>query len=327
MTQNPQSETPRHLRVGFVVFDGMTMLDVTGPAEVFRYARQEGLNIEMPLIAQREGDVRTASGFALSGAQRPEQVGPLDIAIVAGGDELPHSYPDGLLAAAESAACQAGQVASVCTGAFVLAELGLLDRRRATTHWRHAGTLARRFPQIDVSPHAIFVRDGNCLTSAGVSAGIDLALAIVEDVIGAASTREIARELVVFMQRPGSQSQFSAGLESITPRDSLLHEAMTEVAADPALEHTAASMAERASLSPRHLARQFWREVGTTPHRWLQSVRLQRAQNLLLDGRGVLEAAAFSGLGSDDTLRRVLMRESGLTPREYVRRFSTTKSA
>lgn len=324
MTDNPQIQTAHSLTIGFVVFSGVTMLDVTGPAEVFRTAARAGLDIQMVLIAAEPGEIATTSGFALAGARPLDPATVFDAVIVAGGDDLPTTFPAGLLDTARNAIGQIRRIASVCTGAFVLAELGLLDGRRATTHWRHASALARRYPRVDVTPDAIFVRDKNIITSAGVSAGIDLALALVEDEFGMEPTREIARELVLFLQRPGGQSQFSSGVESFVPRDSVLRKVTDTVLADPAGPHTVGSMAETASLSSRHLTRLFRAEFDTTPHAWLQLSRLQRAQQLLLQNLSVTEAARISGLGSDETLRRAMLRAIGLSPREFVRRFSST---
>jgi transcriptional regulator GlxA family with amidase domain len=216
-------------------------------------------------------------------------------------------------------------VASVCTGAFVLAEAGLLDGRRATTHWRRAADLARRFPRVRVEPDAIHVRDGRYVTSAGISAGIDLALALVEDDHGAGVAREVARELVVFLQRPGGQSQFSTALATPPARGDLLRTLVAAVLADPAADHSLPAMAAAAAVSPRHLARLFRAELGTTPARWVERVRLDRAQQLLLDGHSVTSAAELSGLGSDETLRRAFARHLGTTPTHYRRRFATTR--
>jgi transcriptional regulator GlxA family with amidase domain len=229
-----------------------------------------------------------------------------------------------LLDAVRDAAAGARRVASVCTGAFVLAELGLLDGRRAATHWRHASALARRYPRVLVEPDAIHVRDGRYVTSAGISAGIDLTLALVEEDHGAAVARSVARELVVFMQRPGGQSQFSAALAVPPARSDLLRSVIEGVLADPAADHGLAAMAARAAVSPRHLTRLFRSELGTTPGRWLERVRFDRAQQLLLEGHGVTAAAFGSGLGSDETLRRVFARQLGTTPSEFRARFGTT---
>ena len=312
-------------RVGIVVFDGVTMLDVSGPSDVLHQAGRVAEPYELVLVAPRGGQVGTSNGLALSGAVAPADAGVLDTVVVAGGDRLSEQPLErALLDAVAEVATRATRVASVCTGAFVLAELGMLDDRRATTHWRHAERMARRYPRVHVEPDAIHVRDGRYLTSAGISAGIDLSLALVEEDHGADAARAVARELVVFMQRPGGQSQFSTALETPPPHTDLLRDLIADVLADPAADHTLPTMAARAAVSSRHLTRLFNSELNTTPARWLENVRLDRARQLLLSGHSVTTAARASGLGSDETLRRVFAKHLGTTPSEYRMRFATT---
>ncbi|MFF4418321.1 GlxA family transcriptional regulator [Streptosporangium sp. NPDC001559] len=308
-------------RVAFVVFDGVTLLDVSGPLEVLHQAGR----YTSVLVSPRGGDVRTASGPTLAATTTAADAGPVDTVVVAGADHLAERGPeDELLTAVAALADRAARVASVCSGAFVLAALGLLDGRRATTHWRHARALARRHPLVRVEPDALHIRDGRYVTSAGISAGIDLALALVEHDHGADAARDIARELVVFMQRPGGQSQFSTALATPPARGDLLRSLTASVLADPAADHSLPAMAASASVSTRHLTRLFQTELNTTPARWVERVRLDRAQQLLLDGHSITSAARHSGLGSDETLRRTFARHLGTTPTEYRRRFGTT---
>lgn len=312
-------------RVGFMVFDGVAMLDVGGPSEVLHQAGRFGHPYETVLISAHGGDVRTSSGPVLSGTVTAAEAGRVDTVVVAGGDSLAEQPLDEkLLASTRTMASRAARVASVCTGAFVLAGLGLLDGRRATTHWRHVDTLARRHPRIRVEPNAIHVRDGRFVTSAGISAGIDLALALVEEDHGADATRSTAREVVVFLQRPGGQAQFC---EPTTPstRSDLLRTLISSVLTDPAADHNLPAMARTAAVSARHLTRLFHTELGTTPARWVERIRLDHAQQLLLDGHSVTAAARHSGLGSDETLRRAFARHLGITPTQYRRRFATTR--
>jgi transcriptional regulator GlxA family with amidase domain len=311
-----------------LVFDGVTMLDVTGPAEVLSKARQFGAEYQLSLVSPAGGDVVTSTGMALAGTQRLGAVGSFDTVIIAGGDSLPWGLlDDELLDTARTLCGGAARVASVCTGAFILAALGDLDGRRATTHWRHAQRLAQGYPRIDVQPDAIFVIDGSVLTSAGVSAGIDLALALLEQDHGAELARQVARELVVFLQRPGGQSQFSTATRGPTPSSASVRALQADVVADPAKNHSLSSMAAAAAMSPRQLTRLFRDQVGTTPARWLESVRLEAAQRLLLDGHSVTSAAELSGLGSDETLRRVFGRHLGIAPSDYRQRFATSRPA
>ncbi|MFE7665321.1 GlxA family transcriptional regulator [Streptomyces celluloflavus] len=312
-------------RVAFLVFDGVTMLDVSGPVEVVHQAVRLGCPYQLTLVSPRGGQVATSSGLALAGAIAVADAGPFDTVVVAGADRLAdRPVEEELLAAAGTLAERATRVASVCSGAFVLGALGLLDGRRATTHWRHAEALARRYPKVRVEPDALYIRDGRYLTSAGISAGIDLTLALVEDDHGAETAREIARELVVFMQRPGGQSQFSTALTTPPARNDLLRSLLSSVVADPAGEHTLSAMAASAAVSTRHLTRLFRTALDTTPARWVERVRLDRARQLLLDGHSITSAAQHSGLGSDETLRRAFARHLGTTPTEYRRRFTTT---
>jgi transcriptional regulator GlxA family with amidase domain len=313
-------------RVGFVVFDGVTMLDVSGPSEVLHQAGRLAPPYELVLVSPGGGTVATSTGLTLADTVPAARAGAFDTVVVAGGDRLAEQpIEQDLPAAVRALAAGAPRVASVCTGAFVLAEAGLLDGRLATTHWRRAADLARRFPRVRVEPDAIHVRDGRYVTSAGISAGIDLALALVEDDHGAGVAREVARELVVFLQRPGGQSQFSTALATPPARGDLLRTLVAAVLADPAADHSLPAMAAAAAVSPRHLARLFRAELGTTPARWVERVRLDRAQQLLLDGHSVTSAAELSGLGSDETLRRAFARHLGTTPTHYRRRFATTR--
>lgn len=314
-------------RIGIVVFDGVTMLDASGPAEVFHLADPTGEAYEVVFVSAGGGDVVSSSGMVLARTISAADVGRLDTVLVAGGENLVSPGPDpAVRAAVADLAGGAERVASVCTGAFVLAELGFLGGRCATTHWRHAAELARRFPEVTVEPDVIHIRDGRYLTSAGISAGIDLALAIVEHDLGADAARAVARELVVFMQRPGGQSQFAS--QPRPPAHSApLRALMAAVTADPAGEHTVPSMAARVRVSERHLNRLFRAEVGTTPARWLEEVRVDVARRLLLEGHPVTLVAQLSGLASDDTLRRAFARHLGTTPTAFRDRFATTRQA
>ncbi|MEV0909975.1 GlxA family transcriptional regulator [Streptomyces hokutonensis] len=313
-------------RVGFIVFDGVTMLDVSGPAEVLHQSGKLGHPYELVLVSPHGGPVTTANGLTLTGTVTAAAAGPVDTVVVAGGDLLAQRpAEEGLLSTTRALTDHAARVTSVCTGAFVLAELGLLDGRSATTHWRQAGTLARRYPRVRVEPDAIHVRDGRFVTSAGISAGIDLALALVEDDHGAAVARDVARELVVFMQRPGGQSQFSAATTTPPPRTDPLRSLIASVLADPAADHSLPAMAATAAVSTRHLTRLFRTELGTTPARWVERVRLDRAQHLLLEGHSVTSAAHHSGLGTDETLRRAFARHLDTTPTHYRSRFASTR--
>jgi transcriptional regulator GlxA family with amidase domain len=213
---------------------------------------------------------------------------------------------------------------SICTGSFVLASSGLLDGRRATTHWRYTDLLARAYPKISVSRDALFVHDTGVYTSAGVSAGIDLALSLVEQDHGPDLARDVARDLVMFMQRPGGQTQFAAPLQVKAPRTPTLRTVMDLVSAQPALDHSTSSLAAHAGVSPRHLARLFAAELDTSPAKFVERTRLDHARSLLDAGHGVAETARLVGFGSAETMRRLFVSRLGVSPSQYRARFKTT---
>jgi transcriptional regulator GlxA family with amidase domain len=214
------------------------------------------------------------------------------------------------------------RLVSVCTGVFLLAEAGLLDGRKATTHWAYCGALAARYPRIVVDPDPIFVRDGNIATSAGVTAGIDLALALVEDDLGREAALDIARRLVVFLRRPGNQAQFSAQLAGQLASREPLRDVQQWIADHPAADLSVQALASQASLSPRQFARAFAAEVGMPPGRYVDRVRLETARRRLEDtADGVEQTARSSGYGTPEAMRRAFVRALGVSPGEYRRRF------
>jgi transcriptional regulator GlxA family with amidase domain len=211
---------------------------------------------------------------------------------------------------------------SVCTGAFLLAEAGLLAGRRATTHWAYCEALARRFPDVEVVPDPIHVRDGHIATSAGVTAGIDLALALVEEDLGRDAALLIARHLVVFLRRPGNQAQFSAQLAAQVAARQPLREVQRWIVEHPEADLSVEALAGRSALSPRHFARAFAAEVGVTPGRYVEGVRLEAARRLLEDtDDGIEEIARSCGYGTPEAMRRAFVRTLAAPPTEYRRRF------
>lgn len=313
-------------KVGFLVFDGVTLMDVSGPAEVL--SRAPGY--EIVRFSPHGGTVESTSGIPVADTLNPspELAATLDTLIIAGADRLPYeSWPEGLLEAANILISHMGdarRVASVCTGAFVLAELGLLDGRHATTHWKNARDLATRYPQIKVNPDILHVHDGRFITSAGITAGIDLALSLVEEDHGAAAARSIAQDMVMFMHRPGGQSQFVGYAIPLNITNPVVKNAIEVFKADPQGDHSLTSLARAVAVSPRHLGRLFTKEVGITPAKWIEKMRLHTAQELILDGYSVTAAAQRSGFGNDENLRRVFGRRLKMSPSEYRARFSTT---
>jgi transcriptional regulator GlxA family with amidase domain len=311
-------------RVAVLVYDGVTLLDGAGPVDVFREAEAFGGangRYEVSTVTPGGGAITTSSGVRLW-ADPLDCDQAYDTVLVAGADGVPGS--DAIVKALRRLRPRVRRLASVCTGAFLLAEAGLLDDRRATTHWQYVDRLRRRYPAVQVEPDAIFVRAGSVFTSAGVSAGIDLALALVEDDHGADLAREVARSLVVFLRRPGGQSQFSVRVETRVATASPLKAVLDAVVNDVTADHTTTSMAATANLSNRQLTRLFREKLGTTPRAYVEAARLEAAQASLLDGRSVTATALTCGFGSDETMRRAFVRHLGVTPTAYVARFRST---
>lgn len=310
--------------VAFVVYDDVTMLDVAGAGEVFAEANRFGADYQLKFASLDGRDVRTSMGIRLGVTDSIDGIESADTILVAGSDDLPARPIDpALVEAVKSAAGRTRRLGSICTGSFILAQAGLLSGRRATTHWRNVRSLARAFPDITVEPDAIFVRDGDIFTSAGISAGIDLALALVEQDHGADLVRDVARWLVVYLKRAGGQSQFSSLIEANPPPQSALRVVTAAVASDPGADHSVKSLAARASLSTRQLARLFRSELGTTPADYVERVRIDVARAALDAGRTVSDTAHLAGFGSTETLRRVFVEHLGVSPKAYRDRFRT----
>ncbi|MFD7389190.1 GlxA family transcriptional regulator [Streptomyces sp. NPDC059852] len=315
--------------VTLLVFPGVRLLDVTGPVEVFTSANDFGAHYHVRIVALEGTDVTTSAGTRISVDGRVDEVrGPCDVLVVPGGPQWETLVEDGaLLDAVRRLSGAAERTASVCSGAFLLAAAGLLNGRRATTHWRFARRLARRFPSVRVQPDALFVRDGRMMTSAGVSAGIDLSLALVEEHYGGEVARAVAKDLVVFMQRPGGQSQFSVRSPLPSAPHGVLRGILDAVVADPGADHTLPAMARRAGVSVRHLARLFREEADTTPARYVERVRVEAAQVLLETGDDCMAVVARrTGFGSAESLRRAFVRQLGVTPGAFRSRFRTTSA-
>ncbi|MFD5651948.1 GlxA family transcriptional regulator [Streptomyces sp. NPDC127039] len=305
-----------------LLFDGVQSLDVTGPVEVFAGAEQHTPGTYRIRTASLDGaPVRTSSGLhlvpdqALGDGPRP------DTLVVPGGQGTRNPDPR-LTEWLREHGTGARRLVSVCTGAILLARAGLLDGRRVTTHWAYSGRLARDHPAVQVDPDPIYIRDGNVATSAGVTSGIDLALALVEEDLGRDVALTVARHLVVFLRRPGNQAQFSAQLAAQTARREPLRELQHWITEHPGADLSVESLAARASLSPRHFARAFQAETGTTPGRYVDRVRLEHARRLLEDtGDGVEEVSRASGYGTPEAMRRAFVKALGTSPAEYRRRF------
>ncbi|MFE7504561.1 GlxA family transcriptional regulator [Promicromonospora sp. NPDC057488] len=316
--------TPHH--VAILVYDGVTLLDLAGPAQAFTEANRLGADYRLRLVSPDGADVTSNIGVGIPVDGRASADEATHTFLVPGADIYPRArVPRELAEAARLSAASAGRVASVCTGAFVLAAAGLLDGKRATTHWKVAHELAARCPTCSVDPDAIYVRDGTTWTSAGVTAGIDLALALVEEDHGADVARDVARALVVYMQRAGGQSQFSAPLQAQPPRSPALRTITDLVVANPGGPYSLADLARHLSVSTRHLSRLFRDELSTTPARYVEDIRFDLARALLDQGHTATRAAELAGFPSYESLRRVFARNLSTSPAAYQRRFSTAR--
>jgi transcriptional regulator GlxA family with amidase domain len=312
-------------KVVIVAFPGVQTLDVAGPAEVFSLAgRIAGAHYEIVIAATRSGVLQTSSGLSLAPNRTLRGVrGGIDTLLVAGGAGVVSAERDEpLIRWLRAAAGRSRRVASVCTGAFLLARAGLLDGRRATTHWAACHELERRYPATAVQRDAIFVRDGQVWSSAGVSAGMDLALALVEEDLGRKVALEVARWLVLFVKRPGGQSQFSAQLAAQTAERDPVRELQTWIGEHLGQELTVEALARRACMSSRNFARVFQREVGMTPAVYVQAVRIERAQRELETTAATIDQIARRcGFGTPETMRRAFQRRLGVGPGDYRARF------
>ncbi|MGE5233840.1 MAG: GlxA family transcriptional regulator [Acidobacteriota bacterium] len=316
-------------RIGFLAFDGIQALDIIGPADAFRSDAFDTFDFEAPpyevaIIGLTAKRFTTSSGIVMQADAVADSRVRLDTLIVPGGRGL-RQPGVGERAAAwiQSIAPHARRIASVCTGLYGLALTGLVDGCRVTTHWSAAADIAKRHPRLQVDPDAIFIRDGRFYTSAGVTAGIDLALAMIEEDHGGAVALAVARELVVYFKRPGGQQQFSEPLrfqvESTDAFGDLAAWIQAHLRADLSVEVLAA----RAALSVRHFARLFKREFGATPASFVEELRLGEASLRLCAKRvSVLQVARSVGYDSEEVFRRAFERRFGVSPTQYRGRFA-----
>ncbi len=320
----------RTRRIGIVAFEDLEALDLTGPWEVLHTAGLIAGDVPELLCLTADGrDVRSSSGLSFRADAAIGDVDSLDTLIVAGGLGLRAAPIDErLVAGVRRLAASARRTASVCTGAILLAEAGLLDGRRVATHWAFAAYLSQRYPAVEVDPDPIFIRDGSLLTSAGVTAGMDLALALAEEDHGAEVALQTARMLVVYARRPGGQSQFSVQLERGTAEDAPLRELQAWIAEHPDEDLSVGALAGRLHLSERQCSRVFTRELGTTPADYVERVRIEQARGMLeTDGGSLEKVASRCGFPSAEVMRRAFHRRVGASPREYRERFRSPLSA
>lgn len=327
--------TDRPRRIVLFTYDEGQTLDVTGPHEVFSAANEQVVGAGRPrpydvtVTAPRAGRVRMRSGLSLNADSAWRDLkGPIDTLVVAGGDCSALLGDRGLLAWIRRVARHARRTTSVCTGAFLLAEAGLLDGRRATTHWAWTDLLRQRYPQVTVDADALFVSDGRIHTSAGVTAGMDLALALVEADLGRSVALDVARGLVLFLKRPGGQSQFSAHLAAQRADRGPLGDVPEWIVEHLDGDLSVEALAERAHMSPRNFARVFTRELGVTPAKFVERARVEQARRALEDGELPLSSVAeAAGFGSLERMRRTFHRHLRVVPQAYRNRFKAALAA
>jgi transcriptional regulator GlxA family with amidase domain len=327
------TSAPEPRTVVILAYPGVQSLDITGPLEVFATANRYGASpAYVPtVVSVRGGTVVTSSGLGLATAPAPAPIPrrggrPIDTLVVAGGEGTPGALDDpALLAWLRTAAAASRRVTSVCSGAFLLAAAGLLEGRRATTHWSVCDLLARLHPGVEVEPDRIYVRDDHVWTSAGVTAGMDLALALVEEDHGGTLALEVARQLVLFTRRGGGQSQFSTQLAAQVADRPSLRTVLAHVAEHLDDDLSVPALARRAAMSPRTFARSFAAEVGTTPAAYVQAARVEAARRLLEStDRSTAEVARACGFGTVETMHRAFRRTVRTTPGQYRRHFAVS---
>ncbi|GAB3655932.1 GlxA family transcriptional regulator [Ramlibacter alkalitolerans] len=311
------------MRIGILAFERVQLLDVAGPADVFAEAARQLADPQaysVEVIGTQAGVLRSSCGLGLAvDATFSTHPGGLDTLLVAGSPRIEAVEADAQLH--DWLRAQAGSVrriGSVCNGAFVLAGAGLLDGRRAATHWNAVARLAARHPRANVEPDAIYVKDGNLYTSAGVSAGMDLALAMVEEDHGRELALGVARELVMFLKRPGGQSQFSAYLAAQTAARSNIRQVQDHVLAHLDADLSVPRLAAHAGMSERNFARVFRAETGMTPAEFVEQARIDEARRLMQGSALPLKRlAANIGYANTDAFRRAFLRRLGVGPSEY----------
>ncbi len=318
-------------RIEILAFPAVQLLDVAGPLQVFGtacdLAARNRLSADLPpyeaaVVAPGTGGVTASAGLGLMTGPLSDPAAPVDTLVVAGGSGVRAAARDpAVVDWLAGKARNSRRVVSVCSGAYLLAEAGLLDGRRAATHWDHCEDLARRYPRVAVEPDPIFVRDGHVWTSAGVTAGIDLALALVEDDLGRAAALAVARQLVVFLKRPGGQAQYSAALalQDAGGGFDALHAWMADHLAD---DLGVSTLARRAGMSERSFLRRYPAATGLTPGRAVERLKVDAACRVLAETpMPVKRVAERCGFGGAETMRRAFLRVLGVPPADYRARF------
>lgn len=315
--------------ITFFISEGFQALDLFGPLDAFAIAQQvSGWHYELSVAAPQRGPVRSGSGTSvLADSSLDEIQAPDTLVIVGGSGPRAYSPCDAERAMLHRAAKGARRICSVCTGTFLLCRLGLADGRRVATHWRHVAELAAAYPKVTVDANALFVQDGHLWTSAGITAGIDLALAMIAEDAGPAVSAAVARQLVVYVRRPGDQAQFSAPLAAQSGTSDRLGQVIAWMADRLDEPLGVEVLAGRAAMSPRHFGRLFRERTGTTPARFVERLRLDRARTMLAQsGARVSAVASAAGYQDPDTFRRAFERCFSTTPSEYRERFGIAET-
>ncbi|WIX31779.1 GlxA family transcriptional regulator [Salinicola sp. JS01] len=309
------------------VYPDCQLLDASGPWQVFASANEAAgePRYRLRLLATEPGPVVTNGGMTLVATHALDTTPAGDTLLIAGGHGV-HRLSRATLDMLAARAARTPRVGSICTGAFALARAGLLDGRQATTHWRHAARLAAEFPAIQVRAEALYLCSGGIYTSAGITAGIDLALALVAADQGEALAGQVARELVMFLHRPGDQAQFSEGLRCQLDSQGRLRQVVDAVIGDPLAAWDTETLAARMAVTPRHFQRLFRRQLGMTPGDFLTRLRLEEARRLLAESAAPLpRIAEHCRLGGSEQLRRLFQRHYGLPPSLYRARFGPSE--
>ncbi len=322
--------------IAIVAFPGAEVLDITGPYEVFTFAnlglQKEGIIQDavysVKVFAEQAGPVTTLSGLQIIADQSYNQIDDIyDTLLIPGGHpEVVLANPQ-IVELIKDMAPKVDRLVSVCTGAFLLAESGLLDGRKATTHWDYCHELAEKYPLVNIEPDRIFVKEGNVLTSGGITSGIDLALAMVEDDWGQKLALAVAQYLVVYLKRPGGQSQFSSYLTREASNRPDLRDLQSWIMQHPDEDLRVEILAERMSMSSRNFSRLFFSETSITPAKFVEMVRIDSARNLLEMTKFPIDSVAdSSGFKDPENMRRAFLRQLGINPRDYRKRFGQSVS-
>lgn len=316
-----------------IIFNNAQILDITGPNEVFAQvneflAKSNGSNrpaYKLTLVSEKKGPVAMSSGLKLVADESFETFKPtkLNTLLVAGGSGVYEAMcQESLLLFVKAQSSTAARIASICTGTFILAEAKLLSGNQATTHWSRCEKLSRMFPEIEVKPDKIFIKDGNLYSSAGVTAGIDLALALVEEDFGRDMALQVAKQLVVFIKRQGGQSQFSSHLANESAVSGFLKDTLKWINQNPSQNMSIGILADRCAMSERNFSRVFKREIGITPGKYVEKMRVECAANMIeSQNMGFKSIADACGFKSEERLRRAFIRQLNIHPHLYRKNF------